>query len=181
MKRRLLLLAVALPLAILAADKPAHNGSPTLPDSDLTPGVACPTVTVADISKPGYASDVRAHGTPDGKKISEAEKKKVYEEYGITTHTKGEYEVDHLISLELGGSNDIHNLWPESYSGEWNAHLKDRLENELHRRVVAGKMDLKDVQKRIAKNWIALYIEIFPDDVVPRQFGKQPNHEPDVD
>jgi hypothetical protein len=65
--------------------------------------------------------------------------------------------VDHLISLELGGSNSLKNLWPESYSGEWNAHVKDKLENDLHRRVCKGEVDLKDAQREIATDWIAAY------------------------
>jgi hypothetical protein len=42
-------------------------------------------------------------------------KRQVYREYVITSHVTGDYEIDHLISLELGGSNSIRNLWPESY------------------------------------------------------------------
>ena len=34
-------------------------------------------------------------------------KREVYEEYGVTSHGSGDYEVDHLIPLELGGSNSI--------------------------------------------------------------------------
>jgi hypothetical protein len=37
-------------------------------------------------------------------------KAQVHREYGIASHQSGEYEIDHLISLELGGSNDIKNL-----------------------------------------------------------------------
>jgi len=38
----------------------------------------------------------------------------VYAEYGIVERSPGEYEVDHDVPLELGGSNDIANLWPEA-------------------------------------------------------------------
>ena len=65
--------------------------------------------------------------------------------------------MDHLISLELGGSNSLKNLWPESYQGAWNAHVKDRLENRLHALVCAGQLDLKTAQHAIATNWIAAY------------------------
>ena len=42
-------------------------------------------------------------------------KREVYEEYGVTSHGPGDYGVDHLIPLELGGSNSIKNFWPESH------------------------------------------------------------------
>jgi 5-methylcytosine-specific restriction endonuclease McrA len=98
---------------------------------------------------PGYAEKVR--------NVPDAVKKQVYEEYGITSHKPGEYEVDHLISLELGGSNSIKNLWPQSYSGNWNAHIKDKLENGLHKLVCSDKLDLKTAQREIAMDWIAAY------------------------
>ena len=53
-------------------------------------------------------------------------------------------EVDHLISIELGGSNEKTNLWPQPYSGvQWNAHVKDRLENFYHEQVCSGKIPLR--------------------------------------
>jgi hypothetical protein len=71
-------------------------------------------------------------------------KRQVYAEYGITSHAPGEFEVDHLISLELGGSNSIRNLWPQSYRTQpWNARVKDRVENKLHQMVCKGEIDLK--------------------------------------
>src|SRR5579875_1471470 len=38
----------------------------------------------------------------------------VYREYGVEHHQSGAHEIDHLISLGLGGSNDIRDLWPEN-------------------------------------------------------------------
>jgi len=53
----------------------------------------------------------------------------VYGEYGIATHRPYQYEVDHLISLELGGSNAIANLWPEAALPKPGFHQKDAVEN----------------------------------------------------
>jgi hypothetical protein len=65
----------------------------------------------------------------------------------------GNYELDHLISLELGGAPDaIANLWPEK--GLHNA--KDPVENAAKRAVCAHTMTLADAQHAIATNWIAL-------------------------
>ena len=119
-----------------------------MPDPSLSPGAVL-DVTKDDICVSGYSSKVRD--------VPQSEKDKVYQEYGITSHAPGAYEVDHLISLELGGSNDITNLWPESYSGNWNAHIKDKLENKLHSLVCAGSLDLTTAQHEIATNWIAAY------------------------
>jgi hypothetical protein len=119
-----------------------------LPNPQLTPGDAL-DVTTSDICVPGYSSKVR--------NVPESVKNQVYQEYGILTHKAGQYEVDHLISLELGGSNSIKNLWPESYTGPWNAHIKDKLENKLHDDVCAGQVDLKTAQHEISTDWIAAY------------------------
>ena len=54
-----------------------------------------------------------------------ARKEQVYAEYGIVSHTTGEYEVDHFVPLELGGSNDISNLFPEAASPKPGFHEKD--------------------------------------------------------
>jgi hypothetical protein len=108
------------------------------------------TTDAAIVCMSGYAKSVRH--------VSGKVKAMVYAEYGIATHASGEYEVDHLISLELGGSNDIKNLWPESYHSEpWNAHVKDKLEDRLHEMVCSGRMRLEDAQQAIARDWIATY------------------------
>ncbi len=126
---------------------------PILPDTTMTPGAAL-DVTAQDICVPGYSKRVR--------NVPSAVKQQAYAEYGIASHQPGEYEVDHLISLELGGSNAIANLWPESFQTQpWNAHVKDRLENELHRLVCAGQLDLATAQEEIAGDWVAAYLKRF--------------------
>jgi hypothetical protein len=120
-----------------------------LPDPDCTPGAIFPDATKDKICVPGYSSGVR--------NVPESEKNKVYAEYGIKTHTAGQYEVDHLISLELGGSNDIANLWPEPAEPRPGFHEKDKVENYLHKQVCDGAMSLQDVQYEIAHDWMAIY------------------------
>jgi hypothetical protein len=47
--------------------------------------------------------------------VTAATKRQVFAEYGVDPKSD-KFEVDHLISLELGGSNAIGNLWPQSYT-----------------------------------------------------------------
>lgn len=120
-----------------------------LPDSACTPGDIFPDATRAQICVYGYTKTVR--------NVSLELKKEVYAEYGATYRYRGEYEVDHLISLELGGSNDISNLWPEAASPTPGFHEKDQLENYLHDKVCNGEISLADAQKEIAGNWLSVY------------------------
>lgn len=124
----------------------AHNG---LPDSACTPGDIIPSATKSVICKSGYARTVR--------NVPESEKNQDYAEYGITHHSTGQYEVDHLVSLELGGSNDISNLWPEAASPTPGFHQKDQVENYLHSQVCSGAISLQQAQVEIATNWLAVY------------------------
>jgi hypothetical protein len=89
--------------------------------------------------------------------VPQSEKKQVFAEYGITKHPAGAYEVDHLVSLELGGSNEIANLWPEAATPKPGFHEKDRVENYLHTQVCNGSITLKQAQIEIATNWLNVY------------------------
>ena len=124
------------------------NPDPTLPDSVITPGVFDSTATVEQICQKGYTATVRH--------VTDKQKDDVFKEYNIQRDGSN-YEVDHLISLELGGSNDTRNLWPQSYHGIWGARLKDSLENRLHDLVCMGKVDIRTAQYDISHNWIQAY------------------------
>jgi hypothetical protein len=94
--------------------------------------------------------------------VPESEKHQVEVEYGMVPRSYGRtIEIDHIVSLELGGSNDIANLYPEPGSGPASYHVKDRLENRLHDLVCAGSMTLHASQSGIASNWEALYRRVF--------------------
>jgi hypothetical protein len=119
-----------------------------LPDSKLTPGDTFPGATAADVCTPGWATEHRH--------VTEEMRDQVYAEYG---RTRGPdcCEVDHLIPLELGGSNEMRNLWPQPDAPRPGSPEKDQLENELHRQVCSGKLSLTDAQRCIATNWAACW------------------------
>jgi hypothetical protein len=127
----------------------------SLPDLNLTPGATL-DVTKDDICTPGYSKKVRD--------VPTSVKRQVYQKYNIP-YTPSQYEVDHLISLQLGGSNNIRNLWPESYNIYWNAHVKDALENRLHAMVCNGTISMQEAQKEISTNWIDAYKNYFHTDM----------------
>lgn len=123
--------------------------SPIKPDPKMTPGETLTADTVL-ICSPGYAKSVRD--------VPSSEKRMVYHLYGIDNRDPGEFEVDHLVSLELGGSNSIRNLWPQSFlTHPLNAHVKDVLENKLHDLVCSGRVSIHDAQKDIATDWVSAY------------------------
>jgi hypothetical protein len=122
-----------------------------LPDPTLTPGDVL-TTDLQVICTSGYSKTVRA--------VPQSVKNQAYRAYGIASHEPHEYEVDHLISLELGGSNSLRNLWPQSYVTQpLNAHVKDRLENRLHRLVCSGQLPLEQAQHAIATDWTRAYVQ----------------------
>ena len=131
---------------------PAWAEDPLYPDPNLTPGVFLADATLDKICQKGYTGTVRY--------VTEAQKNEVFRKYGL--QRSGEYEVDHLISLELGGSNDTRNLWPQSYRGHWNARIKDMLENRLHYLVCAKVIPLREAQYVISHNWIESYCKYVP-------------------
>lgn len=118
-----------------------------LPDSLMTPGASLTKDT----------SVICHQHTGTVRNVPEREKKAVYLLYGITSHRADQYEVDHLISLELGGSNDITNLWPQPATPKPGFHQKDVLENWLHAQVCAGKLSLDSAVTLISGDWMDAY------------------------
>lgn len=121
---------------------------PNVPDPRLTPGDVL-TTDARVVCAPGYARTVRH--------VTEATKRAVMRAYGIDPDHHAPLEVDHSISLELGGSNDPKNLAPQRYEPRPGAHEKDLLENFLHGEVCAGRMKLTDAQHQIATDWLSAW------------------------
>ena len=129
------------------------SGKFSEPDPSCTPGALNPAVTQATIGQTicmsGYSESVRPseHITDKEKLASMA----AYDDSG----SPGDFEYDHVVSLELGGAaNDPRNLWPEPGKSP---NPKDSVENSLRRLVCSGQMSLAQAQKIIATGWIAYY------------------------
>ena len=94
--------------------------------------------------------------------VPESEKFAVEREYGMTARPYGRtIEIDHIVALEIGGSNDIANLFPEPGSGPNDYRVKDSLENRAHDMVCAGQLSLHTAQASMAADWEALYRRLF--------------------
>lgn len=140
--------------AAIGADLPTF----LRPNPELTPGKADPALTAEVLCAKKFT-------TRDVRNVTSAMKRDVYARYaranhkGVCARSKRGCEVDHLISLELGGANDVENLWPESFGKPWGAEVKDALENRLHKLVCAGELTLDEAQQAISTDWIAAYQE----------------------
>lgn len=74
----------------------------------------------------------------------------VYNRYGLRRGFRRGYVIDHLIPLELGGRNDLANLWPQP---RVQSYRKDRDENRLHDAVCTGSESLADARAEILRIW----------------------------
>jgi anti-sigma factor RsiW len=127
----------------------------SIPNAALTPGAAILETRNQVCSAPN----------PNNRTVPASLQRQVFQEYGIADAQTRAYEVDYLITPALGGADDIHNLWPQSYSETvWNARVKDALEERLRSLVCQGQVDLATAQRDISMDWIAAYKKYFRTD-----------------
>ncbi|HXN27403.1 MAG TPA: hypothetical protein VN902_09795 [Candidatus Acidoferrales bacterium] len=149
--------ASALLMQHFASPRPSTSFLPienaAVPDHTLTPGATRP-ISISDACSTDHEEVVRD--------VPAALRQQVLHEYGIASARAEDYEIDFLIAPSLGGSEDIHNLWPEPYTlPTWNARVKDALEEHLHQMVCQGTLDLATAQRDISTDWIAAYKKYF--------------------
>ena len=161
MKKTILTALILLELGVLCmlvapaqTAKYRQHGPAVLNDLTVTPGTTS-SMTTAQLCAPTFHT-----GTV--RNVTEATKVQACAEYGISRAncTGKTYEIDHLISLELGGTNDLTNLWPQPYVPKPGAKEKDVVENALHRQVCAGAIPLQQAQKEISTDWYAVYLTL---------------------
>lgn len=123
-----------------------YQAGEPLPDPKCTPGAVLTTST-ADVCSKGWASSHREYFT-------KAQREAAFARYGVYTSDPAAYgEYDHLIPLELGGSNSTLNLWPEKGKIP---NAKDAVEDALHSAVCSGKISLTTAQHEIATDWVTV-------------------------
>ena len=129
-----------------------------LPDRRCSPGAYYSKLTKRVICSSSFRTSSVRH-------VPESEKFAVEREYGLVAKHYGQtLEIDHIVSLELGGSNDIANLYPEKAVLPGHApgfRVKDKLENKLHALVCAGQMTLRAARQQVASNWERLYKKVY--------------------
>jgi hypothetical protein len=125
------------------------------PIAYLTPGATRP-VAVADLCATRRTAP---------RALPARVRQAVIRDYSMERVPAHDYELDYLITPELGGSDDRRNLWPERYSSDsWNARVKDELEELLPKLVCAGTLPLEIAQRDMATDWIAAYKKYFNTD-----------------
>jgi hypothetical protein len=162
------LLAVATLASILAAAP--GGGCDVRPDKNLTGGAAS-IRTKERIAACGHAGENRGQMTRE-------RQDEVLKRYGLPPGTHPDYEIDHLIPLCLGGSDDPSNLWPQPrrhIEATWNAEAKDRLEAKICHMVCVGQIDdISTAQEDFASDWIAAYQKYFEARSIPPPPGPAP-------
>ncbi len=127
-------------------------GASAIPNPHLTPGAAR-FISTDELCASKYSDDARAVPTEI--------RQRVFQEYGMPGKSHS-FELDYLISPELGGTDDISNLWPEpAASTVWNMQAKDALENRLRQMVCRGNISLTTAQQDLATDWISAYKKYF--------------------
>lgn len=80
--------------------------------------------------------------------------------YHYTDTNMADYELDHIVSLEVcGDPKDPKNLWPEPYNLTWNgkdvgARIKDKVENLMAKMVKAGQISVQEAANNLRFDWI---------------------------
>lgn len=143
---------------IAASTAPAQAASCSqsylpLPDPSCTPGVYYSAVTQSTINSTICVSGWTATVRPSTSYTNGLKAQGIID-YGYSDTNMSDYEEDHFIPLELGGSpTDPKNLWPEPHSGTKNSTTKDGVETKLKNAVCKGTVTLAAARSAIKNNW----------------------------
>jgi hypothetical protein len=136
-----LILSYVLVTSMQGSTEATAQQAAIIPDPTLTPG-AVRTIDVAQIC---------VNGTAGVRHWSRERDDRIMAEYGLKPGPHPDFEIDHLVPLGIGGSDDDRNLWPEprrQLARVWNAERKDELEWKLRELACNGSLDIRSHSKR---------------------------------
>lgn len=110
-------------------------------DRACTPGDVITTAR-SDICTSGWAT---AH-----RNVTYPQRRRIFARYGIPYDQHRQYELDHLIPLEAGGSNADTNLFPQPWAA---ARRKDNDEDRAHAGICTGRKTVAQTQRWIVRRW----------------------------
>ncbi|CCD86702.1 exported protein of unknown function [Bradyrhizobium sp. ORS 285] len=173
---------------LISVEVARAQGTGAYPNPLLTRGAIDPDLTVRYIC---------SHSTSERRSVTTAQKKLIFQAYGVPYEDRADYEVDHFIPLSLGGVNTCRqddgtedvtcNLWPQPHQSAfphvapWGSETKDKLEYRLYRMMCAGQISLQEAQSAITSDWEAgyrQYVESPPVETVARPFTTTPLFRP---
>jgi hypothetical protein len=143
--------APAVPAAELPCVQTTHGCLSLNPD--VTPATVTSTICTS-----GYTRSVRPASS-----YTQAIKKRLLREAGLSESRQSDYELDHIVPLPLGGHpRKLSNLALQPWDGEHGAIRKDRLEVRLQHLVCRRQLGLHAAQICIAEDWEACAAKYLP-------------------
>jgi hypothetical protein len=118
-----------------------------LPNNYYTPGKA-DKVDVKQLCAATFDSSA--------KPVADWQKNEALTRYGVRPESFNG-QLEHLVPVALGGTNDPDNLYPFHGQGEYTQDAKQRLAAKLHELVCDGKVSLKQAQDVFKKDWTKGY------------------------
>lgn len=138
------------------------NGYSVIPRHDLTPGATDGRVTQENIGETICTAEWVDRNQPSASYTTPTKTKQIAA-YGYSTYAIENFELDHLVPLQLGGDpTAIANVWPQPWEARrerlvpegWGAETKNTLESRLHTAVCRRELPLAEAQRAVADDWI---------------------------
>lgn len=140
-----------------------HYANTTVTSSTAEPHIPFTQAMVRTTS----VQDICTHGTGYLRHWSRERDNSILIKYGFRPGKHPHVQIDHLVPLGIGGSDNDVNLWaqPRNYQpdaegtsvGFWGAETKDRLEFRMRDLICYQGYQPATLQREIADNWIAAY------------------------
>lgn len=153
------------------------NRAAILPPRE-TPGAIDPAITQANIDtticRPGYARSARppyAITGPLKRRLMQSQH---------PAEPMGDYELDHLIPISLGGAPlEMGDLWLQPRRGRANAGDKNVLAYVLWHLVCEHQVSLETAQREISRDWTKAYQTFATPENISRYHFRHPDSEGD--